>query len=49
MSDHNPQFCGHSSDDLMSLLNMTLTFSIISHPQTDGIAEVTNYTIEQLL
>ena len=49
MSDHDCQFCGHFWDELMSLLDMTLTFSIASHPQTNGIAEVMNYTMEQLL
>ena len=48
-SDHDPHFCGHFWDKLMSLLVMTLTFSMASHPQTDGMAEVTNHTMEQLL
>ena len=30
----------------MSLLDTTLTFSMASHPQTDGMAEVTNCTME---
>ena len=46
MSDHNPHFCGHFWEELMSLLDMMLTFSMASHPQTDGIAEVTNHTTE---
>ena len=41
-SDHDPHFCGHLWDDLMSLLDMTLIFSTTLHPQTDGIAEVMN-------
>ena len=49
MSDHNPRFHGHFWDDLLSLLGMTLTFSIALHPQTIGIAEVTKHTMKQLL
>ena len=33
----------------MYLLNMTLTLSTALSPQTDGIAEVMNHTMEQLL
>ena len=46
MSDHDPHFCGHFWEELMSLLDMMLTFSMASHPQTDGMAEVTNRTME---
>ena len=46
MSDHDPRFCGHFWDDLMSLLDTNLTFSTALHPQTDGMAKVTNNTIE---
>ena len=46
MSDHDPRFCGHFWEELMSLLDMMLTFSTASHPQTDGMAEVTNHTME---
>ena len=49
MSNQDPQFCGHFWDDLVSLLDMILTFSMASHPQIDRIAEVRNHTIEQLL
>ena len=45
-SNHDPRFCGHFWEELMSLLDMTLTFSMASHPQTDGMAEVTNHTME---
>ena len=48
-NDHDPHFHGHFWEELMSLLDTTLTFSMASHPQTDGIAEVTNHTMEQLL
>ena len=46
MSDRDPRFHGHFWEELMYLLDMKLTFSMASHPQTDGIAEVTNCTIE---
>ena len=45
-SDHNPHFCGHFWEELMSLLDITPIFSMASHPQADGMAEVTNYTME---
>ena len=45
-SDHDPRFHGHFWEELMSLLDMTLTFGMASHPQTDGMAEVTNCTME---
>ena len=48
-SDYDPWSNGHFWDELVSLLDITLTFSMASHPQTDGIAEVKNHTIEQLL
>ena len=48
-SNHDPQFCGLFWDDLMSLLNTALIFSMATHPQTDGMAEVTSHAIEQLL
>ena len=46
MSDHDSCFRGHFWEELISLLDMTLTFSTTSHPQTDGMAEVTNHTME---
>ena len=45
-SDHDLRFCGHFWDELMSLSDMTLTFSMVSYPQTNGIAEVVNCTME---
>ena len=39
-------FPGHFWDELMPLLDMILIFSMASYPQTDGIAEATNYIIE---
>ena len=46
ISDHDPCFRGHFWEELMSLLDMMLTFSMTSHPQTDGMAEVMNHTME---
>ena len=46
MSDHDPHFCGHFWEQLMSLLDMTVTFSTALHLQNDGMAEVTNHTME---
>ena len=45
-SERDPCFHGHFWEKLMSLLDMMLVFSMASHPQTDGMAEVTNHTIE---
>ena len=45
-SDHDPLFQGHFWEELMSLIDMTLTFTMVLNPQTDGMAEVTNYTME---
>ena len=45
-SDHDPHFRGHFWEELMSLLDMTLTLSMALHPQTDGMAEVTNHSME---
>ena len=49
MSDCAPQICGPFCDEFISLLDITLTFSMASHPQTDGIAGVTKQPTEQLL
>ena len=46
MSDHDSCFCGHFWEELMSLLDTTLTFSIASFPWTDGMAEEMNRTME---
>ena len=46
MSDRDPCFRGHFWEELMSLLDMMLTFSTALHPQTDGMAEVMNRTVE---
>ena len=45
-SNRDPHFHGHFWEELMTLLDTTLTFSMDLHPQTDGMAEVTNYTME---
>ena len=49
LSDHDPRLCGHYWDDLVSLVDQKPTFSIALHPQTDGIAQVTNHIIDYLL
>ena len=46
ISDYDPCFYGHFWDELISLLDITLIFSMALHPQTDGMAGVVNYTIE---
>ena len=46
MSNRDPCFRGHFWEELMSLLDMTLTFSMASHLQADGIAEITNRAME---
>ena len=46
MSDHDPHFYSYFWNKLISLLDMTLTFSIALHPQTDEITEATNHSIE---
>ena len=45
-SNHDPHFSGHFWDEIVSLLDMTLTFSMALHPQIDGKAEVTNHIIK---
>ena len=42
MSDCGPHFHGHFWEELMSFLDMMLTFSMVSQPQIDGMDEVTN-------
>ena len=46
MSDYYPHFCGHFWDELISLLDMIITFNMALHPQANGIAEVMNHIIE---
>ena len=46
MSDHDPHFYSHFWEDLTCLLYTTLTFSMASHPQINGMAEVTNHAME---
>ena len=46
MSDCDPHFCGYFWEELMSLLDTTLIFSINLHSQTDGMAEIMNCTME---
>ena len=46
MNDHYPRFGGFFWDQLMSLLDTTLTFSMALHPQADGMAGITNHTME---
>ena len=46
MSNHDPRFCGHFWEELISLLDIMLTFSRASHPQTDGMTEVMNRIME---
>ena len=48
-SDRDPRFRRHFWEELMSLLDMKLTFSMASHPQTDGMAEVTSCTMEKTI
>ena len=45
-SDHDPCFCGYFWEELVSLLDTILTFSMALHPQNDRLAEVTNHTVE---
>ena len=49
MSDHDFYFCSHFWDELVSLLDTALIFSLALCSRTNGIAELTNCTMEQLL
>ena len=49
MSDHDPHYCGHFWDGLISFLDTTPTLNIASHPQNNRIAEIKNHTMEQIL
>ena len=46
MSKYDPHFCNHFWDELISLLDKTLTFSMALHPQTDRMPEIMNYSME---
>ena len=46
MSNRDPCFCGHFWEESISLLDMTRTFSMALHFQTDGMVEVMNCTME---
>ena len=45
-NNYDPCFCGHFWEESMSLLDMTLTFTMTLQPQTDGMAEVANHNME---
>ena len=48
-SDRDARFTGNFWTNIMKELRTSLQFSTAYHPQTDGMAEVTNHTMEQLL
>ena len=48
-SDRDARFTGDFWTSIMKELRTSLQFSTAYHPQTDGMAEVTNRTMEQLL
>ena len=45
-SDRDPRFHGHFWEELMTLLDTKLTFSMALHPHIYGMAEVMNHTME---
>ena len=49
VSDRYPRFTGQFWRQLMSHFKTNLNFSTAYHPQTDGMAEVTNRTMAALL
>ena len=49
ISDRDPRFTGQFWQQLMTHFNTQLKFSTAYHPQTDGMAEVTNRTLAALL
>ena len=46
ISDRDPRFQGNFWKELIARLNTSPSFSIASHSQMNGMAEVTNYTME---
>ena len=46
ISDRDARFTGKFCRELMSLYGCELLFSTAFHPQTDGMAEVTNRTLK---
>ena len=48
-SDRDPRFTGQFWSELMNAYGTALQHSTAFHPQTDGMAEVMNRTMEQLL
>ena len=46
ISDRDARFTGKFWRELMSLYGCELLFSTAFHPQTDGMAEVTNRTLK---
>ena len=49
VSDRDPRFTGNFWKSLMKQFQTSLHFSTAFHPQSDGMAEVTNRTLSQLL
>ena len=47
--DRDARFTGKFWRELMSLYGCEMLFSTVFHPQTDGMAEVTNITLKKLL
>ena len=49
LSDHDPHFTSEFWTCLMCALKMKVAYSTAFHPQTDGMAKVSNRTLGQLL
>lgn len=49
ISDRDPRFTGQFWRTIMKTFNTKLHFTTAFHPQSDGLAEVSNRTLEQLL
>ena len=45
-NNHDPSFCGHFGNKLVSLLDITITFSSALQPQSNVMAKVANCTME---